>query len=187
MSKPVIVFDLDDTLFETRNWFRKYFTVLGIKYPQTNDYFLDKDVDPKVIKFALDCGFYMTEAEPVEGAAHYVNRLLSAGYDVHYATHRGYHEKAGELTIQSLYRHDLLKSVVSLIVIDPSRCPCKMKVLDEMFDKYVLVEDMPKGVRTCKGQTIIYDRPWNRSITNAPRISGLDGLMSAIENLIWFN
>ena len=56
-----------------------------------------------------------------------------------------------------------------------------------MFDKYVLVEDMPKGVRTCKGQTIIYDRPWNRNITNAPRISGLDGLMSAIENLEWFN
>ena len=187
MSKPDIVFDLDDTLFETRNWFRKYFAVLGIKYPQTNDYFLDKHVDPKVIKFALDQGSYMTEAEPVEGAAHYVNRLLSAGYDVHYATHRGYHLEAGELTIQSLYRHDLLKSGVDLIVIDPSQCPCKMKLLDEMFDKYVFVEDMPTGVRTCKGQTIIYDRPWNRDITNAPRISGLDGLMSAIENLIWFN
>ena len=187
MSKPVIIFDLDDTLFETRNWFRKYFAVLGIEYPQTNDYFLDKHVDPKVIKFALDHGSYMTEAEPVEGAAHYVNRLLSAGYDVHYATHRGYHGKAGELTIQSLYRHDLLKSGVDLIVIDPSQCPCKMKLLDEMFDKYVLVEDMPKGVRTCKGQTIIYDRPWNRTLTNAPRISGLGGLMSAIENLTWFN
>ena len=143
--------------------------------------------DLRVIKFALDCGFYMTEAEPVEGATHCVNRLLSAGYDVHYAANRGYHGKAGELTIESLYRHDLLKSGVSLIVIDPSKYPCKMKILDEMFDKYVLVEDMPKGVRTCKGQTIIYDRPWNRPITNAPRISGLGGLMSAIENLVWFN
>ena len=89
--------------------------------------------------------------------------------------------------MQSLYRHDLLKSGVDLIVLDPGECPCKMKVLDGMFDKYVLVEDMPKGVRTCKGQIIIYDRPWNRTITNAPRIYGLDGLMPAIENLIWFN
>jgi len=143
--------------------------------------------DLRVIKFALDCGFYMTEAEPVEGAAHYVNRLLSAGYDVHYVTHREYPVRAGELTLESLYRHGLLTSGVSLMGIDPSQYPYKMKVLDEMFDKYVLVEDMPTGVRTCKGQTIIYDRPWNRSITNAPRISGLGGLMSAIENLDWFN
>lgn len=187
MSKPVIVFDLDDTLFETREWFKKYFKVLGVEYPQTNEYYLDKFVDPKVIKFALDHGAFMTEADPVEGAAHYINRLVTAGYHVHYATHRGYHEKADEFTIQSLYKHGLLKSGVDLIVIDPGLCPCKMRVLDEMFDKYVLVEDMPKGVRTCKGQTIIYDRPWNRSITNTPRISGLNGLMSAIEKLIWFN
>ena len=70
MSKPVIVFDLDDTLFETREWFKKYLNVMGVAYPQTDDYHIEEYVDPALIKFALDQGSYMTEAEPVEGAQH---------------------------------------------------------------------------------------------------------------------
>ena len=187
MSKPVIVFDLDDTLFETREWFKKYLNVMGVAYPQTDKFHIDEFVDPKLIQFALDQGSYMTEAKPVEGAQHYINRLIAAGYTTGFCTHRGYHPKAGEKTIQGLYKWDLMIEGFEGVVLNPKVYPCKMKFLDTLHSKYVLVEDKPTAVRTAKGQVIIYDRPWNRNITNAPRIYGLDGLMPAIENLTWFN
>ena len=187
MSKPVIVFDLDDTLFETREWFKKYLNVMGIEYPQTDDYHIEKYVDSGLIKFALDQGSFMTEAMPVKGAQHCINRLISAGYTTGFCTHRGYHPKAVGKTIQGFYKWDLMIEGFEGVVLDPRVYPCKMKFLDTLHSKYVLVEDRPTAVRTAKGQVIIYDRPWNRNITNAPRIYGLDGLMPAIENLIWFN
>ena len=187
MSKPVIVFDLDDTLFETREWFEKYLNVMGVAYPQTDKFHIDEFVDPKLIQFALDQGSFMTEAKPVEGAQHYINRLIAAGYTTGFCTHRGYHPKGGEKTIQGLYKWDLMIEGFEGVVLDSKVYPCKMKFLDTLHSKYVLIEDKPTAVRTAKGQVIIYDRPWNRNITNAPRIYGLDGLMPAIENLTWPN
>lgn len=187
MSKPVVVFDLDDTLFETREWFEKYLNVMGVAYPQTDKFHIDEFVDPKLIQFALDQGSFMTEAKPVEGAQHYINRLIAAGYTTGYCTHRGYHPKAVWKTIQGLYKGDLMIEGFEGVVLDPKVYPCKMKFLDTLHSKYVLIEDNPTVVRTAKGQVIIYDRPWNRTITNAPRIYGLDGLMPAIEKLTWFN
>lgn len=108
MSKPIIVFDLDDTLFETREWFEKYLNVMGVAYPQTDKFHIDEFVDPKLIQFALDQGSFMTEAKPVEGAQHYINRLIAAGYTTGFCTHRGYHPKGGEKTVQGLYKWDLL-------------------------------------------------------------------------------
>lgn len=188
MSKPVIVFDLDDTLFETSEWFKKYLNVMGgVACPQTDDYRIEEYVDPALIEFALNQGSYMTEAKPIKKAQHYINRLIAAGYTTGFCTHRGYHPKAGEKTVQSLYKWDLMIKGFEGVVLDPRAYPCKMKFLDTLHSKYVLVEDEPTAVLTAKGQVIIYDRPWNRNITNAPRICGLDGLMPAIENLTWPN
>lgn len=49
MSKPVIVFDLDDTLFETREWFKKYLNVMWVACPQTDDYRIEEYVDHALI------------------------------------------------------------------------------------------------------------------------------------------
>lgn len=177
----VVVFDLDDTLVETRSWFNDFITMLGYPIPKTDSYHLDKHGIPEhVIQFALNEGAFMAHAKPVPFLQSTLSYLKAAGIQIAFCTHRGYHHKAADYTEAWFHINHLLGYMDNIHIIDALEYPCKLEYLDQHFDDYVLVDDHPKNTNSKRGKVIVYDRPWNQNIL-ARRITDLRQLPKALE------
>lgn len=176
----VVVFDLDDTLVETRSWFHEFLTVLGYPIPQTDSYHLEKHGIPEhVIQFALNEASFMLHAKPVPFIPTMLRFLRAAGYGVAFCTHRGYHHNAKQYTFD-WFQNNHLRGYNDVHIIDALEYPCKLEYLDQIYEDYVLVDDHPKNLASKKGRVVVYDRPWNKERT-AIRIQDLRQLPKALE------
>ena len=180
----VVVFDLDDTLVETRQWFHGFLTILGYPIPNTDSYKLEEHGIPEhVIQFALSEASFMLQGKAVNFIHSTLAHLRAAGYVVAVCTHRAYHSKGEDFTNVWLHVNHLRDiDEQDIHVIDPAKHPCKLAYLDRLYSDYVLVDDNPANLRSDQGRVILYDRPWNRHHTHH-RIKDLRELPKLLETL----
>jgi 5'(3')-deoxyribonucleotidase len=176
----VIVFDLDDTLFETRQWFIQFLNIMGYIVPDTNLYHLETLVPAHLIEFALREAPFMVHARPAPHIHAIFSFLALRNYAVAFCTHRGYHPNGVEYSKTQLRNNGLQGE---LHCIDPKTYPCKLEYLDQIFEDYVLVDDRPSNLSSANGKVIIYSRPWNLDSDHHLRIENLTQLPRLLEVL----
>lgn len=157
-----ILFDMDDTLVETRKWFLGFCAMIGYPVPETDAYHLETVVPARLIDFALAEAPFMLHADPVPFIKSTIRSLEFAGHVVGFCTHRGYHPEGYARSVAQL------KSIGisgDLHCIDPLEYPCKLEYLDSVYaEPYVLVDDRPPNLASTHGKVIIYSRPWNKGL-----------------------
>lgn len=156
-----ILFDLDDTLVETRQWFLSYCRMMGHPVPETDLYHLESVIPAHIIDFALAEAPFMLDAKPVPFIHSTIAYLERAGHGIGFCTHRGYHPEGYERTVKQLASIGIGGD---LHCICPKTYPCKLEYLDKVIgEPYVLVDDRPPNITSEFGKVIIYTRPWNKN------------------------
>ena len=178
-----LVFDLDDTLFDTNTWISNWLVQNGHEAKDPNSFALPKSVPKSVADELFSAAEFMLKADPLPHF-HKMKEFYD-NHDVLYCTHRGYVRHGLNFTVQQLCQHlkpvlhvgdaELERKVrISSHVIASEHYPCKLEYLDSAIGQpYVLVDDNPKQTESELGTVIVFDKPWNKSVKSKYRIASL--------------
>lgn len=193
MSHPVplwIVFDLDDTLFKTSEFFC---AVLNRRYGITRKISDSFTVPaPPILEALIDTGEHMLAAtlhpafdELPEWMVYYRSR-----HDVRFAvaSHRGYHEKAQDYSRMSYDQNNLTFDYEHYL--DSEIHPCKMTYLLGTVPegvRIVLIDDRPHGDsdQPVHSNVVLVDQPWNKhyAVSENQRVK-IDDVLVYLDRLI---
>lgn len=180
MKSTPIVFDLDDTLFDTRAEMVDCFAEFGHSVDHIKGYITKHNAPEDILLKVLSRAKFMTTGKLFEGAFDLLSRLVNSGEDVRVCTHRGYHPDGASFTHSQLLNHGILNTLIPeshVYCLDPADYKDKFAFLDSVLDApYVLVDDHPamSGLNGLYGSLVVYDRPWNQESLLVPRIMGYD-------------
>lgn len=174
--QALVVWDLDDTLFDT-----EHHLVNGINSRYNANYIWGnrlgrEGVEGDRLREALDEAVFMKEAKFVPGWESFPQwlRFMEFAYPEvgHiFVTHRGYHERGLEYTLENFKSHGLVMEGVAL---DPEVHPDKEAWLKEQTDlPFRLFDDRPHWTNGNEGSdnVILVSKPWNSELKGYQRIS----------------
>lgn len=171
-----IVFDLDDTLFATYPYFDQQLKSRGIDCQ--GHYITAKNGGPHFIemlsdaKFMLDLKLHSGVFQMLSHLRHHKDARLSS------CTHRGYHDKAPEYTLESLDRHGIRNMFDVVHFVDPSVYNDKLEYLREHFghDNFILVDDKPifDSSKPLPKNVLLRSQFWNEHIDHPYRVSSME-------------
>jgi hypothetical protein len=180
MQTTPIVFDMDDTLFDTRAEMVACFAEFGHDLRNVPGYVTKHNAPEEILVSVLGRARFMTTGKMFDGAFDLLKRLVHAGADVRICTHRGYHADGLKHTHTQLFEHKILNTLIPehhVYCLDPAQHKDKFAFLDaELKSPYVLIDDNPdlSGDRGRYGSLVVFDRPWNQESLIVPRIMGYD-------------
>lgn len=171
----MLIFDLDDTLFNTSYELRRIIRQdYGVDI--THNEYLDGKNCKGLSKPIIESGQYMTTVplfDELITLPHLIQRFRRHGGVVGVCTHRGYHKNAQELTQGSFEKHGLIFDFQHFL--DPKVDECKITYLNDKYGvgNYQLFDDRPKGASVepiTESNVYLVNRPYNRHVDAAVRI-----------------
>lgn len=174
---PMIVLDLDDSLFETEKAMTHWINhTLGVPLVWKNRLSRTDPNEAPYLEKVLENGEFMKHAEwrpGYEQVPALITDVRSFNPNVNFmfCTHRGYHPNAPEFT---KYQFERLGLELEGVFLDYDAYPCKKAYLDELLgNDYYLFDDNPHwgGSKEEKVERIyLMDQIWNQSETAYERI-----------------
>ncbi|QDB71363.1 haloacid dehalogenase superfamily protein [Serratia phage Moabite] len=173
--KMFIVWDLDDTVFDTEhalvNWINKKYNanyVWGNRLGR-------KGVEGERLMDALEDAFFMRDGVFCPGWEKFPEwlRFMEFAYPEvgHlFVTHRGYHKRGMEYTLENFKKHGLVMEGVAL---DPEVHPDKEAWLKTQTNlPFLLFDDRPHWTNGNGGSdnVILVNRPWNSELQGYRRV-----------------
>lgn len=173
MTKTII-FDLDDTLFDTSRELRK---ILKEEYALniTHDLYLTDENTYGHVSKLFKSGLFMASAELYEVLSWLpstLQYLSDMGVQTAVCTHRGFHPKAAEYSKVAFNRYGLKFS--NEFYLCPKKQANKIAFLDSVYgkDNYFLFDDNPKkdDVPLDNDNVYLIDQPHNQNVVALKRI-----------------
>lgn len=173
----VIVFDLDDVIFDLRSQVEKALHAASGQYLPWQDwhtYALHDlyDLSHNEILDAFGRHRILECALPEPDACAAVEAVRSVGYQVAAVTARGWHPEGRRITEESLVRHGLDVDELHVVALADS----KRHVIEQIGQVQLIIDDSPTHLLHLDGgpwKVVAQDRPWNRHLTHLPRVSTL--------------
>lgn len=187
MADLNVYFDLDDTLFKTRDELAHYlFEDFGFVAP--DDVFLTMENTNGHIKKILDDAYFMLSTSPCESKMALLDTIreeFGNRVSLNFCTHRGYHKKGRTYTETAMYCHGL--EFERQIYLCAYRMPDKMEFLrTRNTGNLILIDDNPVfggGSKQSYASIYVVDKPWNKHLeVGDHRITDDSQILTAIEN-----
>lgn len=186
-----IALDWDDTLNNTYIGLRNACAAAGAVLPEEG-VFLTNENTQGILDGVLKAGDYMSERHVREHDDLLTQQILRAqnlGISVGICSHRGYIPNALEKSQPAFDQLNWKPDFI--ILLDPSKTPNKLAVLDETFGagQYLLADDRPQwdAEEPLPCEVVLMDQAWNVDIethTGLHRVSGLKELSGTLHHFI---
>lgn len=169
--RPLVVsFDLDDTLFNTSEYFKEALLKLGAHITGEEGFYTPENTQGKITPL-LESADFMKDAQIYPELSELSSwmkwmRQLYPLIQFVVCSHRGFHERGKEYSQIQLKNHDLEFDFEFYIC--HLKEPCKLDFLNVMFSQtvYLHVDDRPSHTATELSENIIIvDKPWNQHYT----------------------
>lgn len=189
----VVVFDLDDTIFDTEkafvSWIKKN---LGIEYEWKGRMDKNDPIEGPLLRPCLESAEFMRDGNFAPGFERFpqlLQELREAFPTVLFifGSHRGYSPLAPEYTSQQFQR---LGVELQGVFIDPAEHPCKKTYFDNNLNglPYLLFDDNPHWEGTSEEEVdniFLIDKLWNQSETAYVRVYSFDQMRAEVINYLW--
>lgn len=197
----MIYFDIDDTLFNTRDALVRAIAKEGYLV-EHQEYIGNHNCDSDILnRVHSNPASFLFDAEIFEGVYEFLAWLRANDVKLGVCSHRGMFAEGRDITVDQLARHDLLKFFDGDQLWFPHH-EHKLEYLDGASrisgvvpKQYMLVDDAPihrfltEGnipmLRSSLGSVVVFDRPWNQNVAGK-RFSAYD-LRDAHKLLEWYN